>query len=64
MRLREYLWKNKLTLQAFAKITRYNATYLGEVVNGKRKPGRKCAELLEEVTNGYITAAELLNGIF
>jgi len=64
MKLREYLWKNQMTLNTFADKTSYNRTYLSHIVRGKMKPGRRCAEALERATDGYITAEELLNGIF
>jgi DNA-binding transcriptional regulator YdaS (Cro superfamily) len=64
MKLRIYLWKNKLKVSDFAKKINYSPEYVREIVRGNKIPGAKAAKLIEEATNGEILAEDLMNGIF
>lgn len=60
MDLREYLFRNRLTVTEFAKKINYGRTYINEIVSGNRTPGRKLAEAIEKATDGHVKAADLL----
>jgi len=61
MDLREYLFRKRITNKDFAKLVRYDHSYIGEIINGKKKPGKKLARLIEEATNGEVTVDELMS---
>ena len=60
MDLREYLFRHRISVTAFSSQINYARTYISEIVNGVKKPGRKLAELIEKATNGEVKAEELL----
>lgn len=64
MKLRKYLWDNELCMSTFAKQIGYSRTYMAQVMNGKIRPGKRCARDIEIGTGGFITAQELLDGSF
>lgn len=60
MDLREYLFRNRLTVTELSKKLECHRTYLSEIVNGARKPGKRLAKDIERATDGQVTADELL----
>lgn len=62
MDLREYLFRKRLTVTEFSKELEYSRTHLSEIVNGKRKVGKRLAKDIEKATNGEVTIAELMKG--
>lgn len=60
MKLKLYLVKNRLTIKEFCEIINYSRNQISGVINGKLKPGRKLAKIIEQATNGEVTMEELL----
>jgi|LakMenEpi03Aug12_release.lakeMendotaPanAssembly.Ray.scaffolds.fasta_scaffold204368_2 hypothetical protein len=60
MDLREYLFRKRIKITHFAKQINYGRTYVNEIVNGTRKPGKKLALCIEKETNGEVTLVSLL----
>lgn len=60
MKFRQYLWARNLTIKEFALTMRYDPGYLGQVMNGKKMPGRKLSEDIEAATNGEITIDDII----
>ncbi len=44
----------------FANLIKYSDYYVAAIAEGKVKPGRKFAQIVEEFTNGQVTAKECL----
>ena len=61
MTLREYLFKNNISIRQFAKLLGYTDTQIGEVSRGRRKPSEWLAELIEKTTNTKVTKKEMFN---
>lgn len=61
MKFRQYLWTRNLTIKEFALSMRYDPGYLGQVMNGKKKPGRKLSEDIEAATDGEITIDDIID---
>jgi DNA-binding transcriptional regulator YdaS (Cro superfamily) len=61
MYLREYLYKKNKTLMAFAKELGCDRTYLANISLGRLRPGKRLAADIERLTNGEVTAADLMN---
>lgn len=61
MRLREYLKENMLTAVEFAEIINYNRNTLTELMNGRRKAGRKLVNAIILATRGKVKKDELLD---
>jgi transcriptional regulator with XRE-family HTH domain len=61
MELREYLFKKRITNKEFAEKVNYDKSYIGDVANGKKKPGKKLAKAIEKATNGEVTVEELMS---
>lgn len=62
MNLREYLFRQRISVQDFAEKLEYSRTHLSLIVNGKGKPSPRLAKSIERATNGEVTAQELLKG--
>jgi|GEM_PF-4396476 len=62
--LKDYLYFNQITYQAFAQKCGMNASMIGNFCNGKTIPKHKTAEILEEATNGVISAESLVRFSF
>lgn len=60
MSLEDFVGKRKVNVLQLAKQIGYSRVYLQQVLNGKMIPGKKLAKCLEEVSEGKITAEELL----
>ena len=54
MDLREYLFRERMKINAFAKKINYDQSYISNVCSGKIKPGQKLATLIQEATNGQV----------
>ncbi len=59
MELREYLFKNRISVVEFSRILECDRSYISQIVNGKR-PGKNLAKLIEMTTNGEVTVKGLL----
>lgn len=60
MKLKLYLVENKISITDFSKVLKCSRGHLTGVVNGKIKPSRILAELIESKTNGAVKAKDLL----
>jgi hypothetical protein len=60
MDLRTYLFFKRRSIKSLADAIDYTPSQLSAVVNGRRRPGRKLARLIEKATNGDIKAVDLL----
>lgn len=60
MDLREYLFRQRISVQEFAEKLEYSRTHLSLIVNGKGRPSPRLAKAIEKATNGEVTAEELL----
>lgn len=61
MDLREYLFKNRMTLVEFSRVVDFNRDHLSRVMHGRKRPSKKLARIIEKATNGHVKAQELLN---
>lgn len=62
MKLREYLFVNRISVKEFSKSVDYSRTHLSGVVNGKLKPSKKLARAIEKATQGEVSIEELTKG--
>ena len=60
MKLRDYLYKKRIRQIDFAKEVGISQTQLNKWINGSRIPSRKNAMKIEELTEGKVTAHEML----
>lgn len=60
MNLREYLFRMRITQVDFAKKLGISRGHLGQIIAGTKHPSRKLAKNIEDITNGQVTAVELL----
>jgi plasmid maintenance system antidote protein VapI len=60
MELKEYLFRNNLTIQALADRMHYTRTRLSLLVHGHIKPSKKIALLVEKETEGKVTLKDLV----
>jgi len=60
MELRDYLHKNRIKIIDFARQLEYGRTYINEIVNGTKRPGKRLAKEIERQTGGEVTVRELL----
>ena len=58
--MKEYLFRNNLTVKEFAFQLKISASYLYQLINGDRKPSLKLALKIEECTRGAIDINQLL----
>lgn len=63
MDLREYLYKEEMTLTKLAEMVDCNKSYLSRVKKKRKKPGKKLARYIERATQGEVTADYLLNNV-
>jgi hypothetical protein len=54
MDLREYLYRNRLTVKEFSKIVNYDRIYISSIKNGLKIPGRKCKDIILKATKGKV----------
>lgn len=62
MELKIYLVKNRLTIKEFCEMVNYSRNQISGVINGKLRPSKKLAKIIEKATNGEVTVEELLGG--
>lgn len=60
MKLKDYLYFNRITITNFAKTLGISRCYMTMIVNGKFKPSARIAKLIEDGTNGEITYYDLI----
>lgn len=60
MMLRVYLAIHRISVSDFAKKINYTRNAVSYVLNERRRASKKMAKTIEEVTNGEVTAKELL----
>jgi len=60
MDLRTYLFSERKTIKAMADSVGCSMIHLAEVKNGRRKPSKSLAMLIERVTKGQVTVKELM----
>lgn len=56
MELREYLFRNRLTVTHLSRLLECTRTHLSEIIHGRRKPSRRLAKDIEKITNGEVKA--------
>lgn len=61
MDLREYLFRNRVTLTDFANKIEYDRAYLSLVSNGLQRPSERLAKTISDATEGQVTVEELLS---
>ena len=54
MDLREYLFRKRMKVTAFADKIGYQRTYLSSISTGLKVPGRKLAQAIKEATEGQV----------
>ncbi len=59
MTLREYLFKNRMTVIDFAKSIGYHRIHLSLVMSGKRNPKASMLKVIEMQTRGEVKASEV-----
>lgn len=62
MNLKEYLFLKRMTVTEFSEMMGYNRNHISGIVNGRIIPSRGLAKSIERITNGEVTAEELLKG--
>ena len=55
MDLREYLFRKNMSNVEFAALINYTPSYVGEIKNGRKVPGKKLTKIIEQVTGGEVT---------
>ena len=60
MQLREYLFRNFMTLAEFARQIDYDERYMGRINRGEVKPGLPLARKIEKVTHGVVTIEDMM----
>lgn len=60
MELREYLFRNKITVKKFAELLDYSIVTISAISNGRIKPGAKLARYIEKQTNGAVMTDDLI----
>lgn len=60
MNLREYLFRKRLTQVDFAKKLEISRGHLSQIMKQTKHPSRKLAKAIEDLTEGKVTAIELL----
>lgn len=56
MKLKEYLKKNRIFMKAFAERINYSIQHISSSCSGDRKAGKKFVKVVEEATDGAVTA--------
>lgn len=60
MDLREYLFRQRLSVTEFGKIINYSRAHISKVVHGKQQPSKRLAEAIEKATHGEVKARDLI----
>ena len=61
MDLRKYLFRKRKSVTDFAKEVKVSRNHISRIVNKSIKPGKHLALFIETITNGEVTASELLD---
>lgn len=61
MKLRDYLYFERIAIKDFAKKINYAPSHIGEYMSGRNRLSRKAADLIEKATDGKVTAKEILD---
>jgi DNA transposition AAA+ family ATPase len=61
MKLDEFIDTRKMTITRLADDIGYSRTHLTEVLNGRKRPGKKLIKALMQATNGKANLEGLLN---
>lgn len=61
MILKEYLFRKNMKISVFSRMLECNRSYLNDIVNGVKKPGKRLAKDIEAATDGEVTFDELMN---
>lgn len=59
MKLRDYLFKNKISCVELGRDLNYQPSYMISIKNGVHRPSKKLAEQIEIYTGGEVTVEEL-----
>lgn len=60
MELREYLFKERITITEFAKLIDYCRGHISQIVVSHRRPSRRLAKIIENVTDGKVKYEDML----
>jgi transcriptional regulator with XRE-family HTH domain len=60
MKLKDYLYHNRISIQDFADRLEYSRTHLSQIVNGQSFPSKRLAKAIEQATAGKVKAEDLL----
>ncbi|MCB1073267.1 MAG: helix-turn-helix transcriptional regulator [Chlamydiia bacterium] len=60
--MKEYLFRNNLTVKEFAFQLGISASYLYQLIKRERKPSLKLAQKIEKITQGAVDLNQLING--
>ena len=61
MDLREYLFRNRISVAEFSRKIDYHRNYVNQIALGHKTPSRKLAKAIELETAGQVTIAELMS---
>jgi ribosome-binding protein aMBF1 (putative translation factor) len=59
MKLRIYLWENKITCLEFAKKINYSAKTIRAIVREEVRPSERLAKIIEDATGGIVKMEDL-----
>jgi DNA-binding transcriptional regulator YdaS (Cro superfamily) len=60
MDLREYLFRNRISVTDFSNKLEYSRTHISEIMNGRRNCPKRLAILIESATKGQVSINDLL----
>lgn len=63
MNLKQYLSKRKMSISEMARLLGVSKQYMSLIIKGKKFPSIHLSRDIESITNGEITAYELLNEV-
>lgn len=61
MRLKEYLFREEKSITKFAEELMVEKGYMNKIVNQRVKPSKRLAKAIEIVTQGKVSAEEVLS---
>jgi transcriptional regulator with XRE-family HTH domain len=62
MELKIYLVKNRMTIKEFCEKIGYSRNQISGIINGKLRPSKRLAKVIQDATNGEVKAEDLLKG--
>ena len=63
MDLRDYLYIKRMTIVEFSELIGYSRNHISGIINGRLKPNKRLAQLIEIKTGGEVKAEELMQDI-